>query len=324
MAKRFQPYRPRVFISYAARGTDAETAQALREALVGHKVRVPSWRDMEEIPPGSRAIREIQVGIAQCDFFLLLVSPRSVLESRWCPRELSRADRLQKIIVPLILETVEPENWPLELEGAQWIDVQRGLAKAMPQLLTLLGVTVAAGIAVLDPADRDDRRMRALAYAHTRFESMGAAYSWNVRQILSDFGKESMETERAIRIVEKVRKARIGTCIEASQALLRAWEAPGKIPDKRRTPQSARGQTSPQRRSRRSFAEPFARHHLALYVVGHESNRSFREHLDSRLLLGPRSYTTTPFPKSSEMERPTPWQCAVSRNFCGTALPASR
>ena len=135
MAKRFQPYRPRVFISYAARGTDAETAQALREALVGHKVRVPSWRDMEEIPPGSRAIREIQVGIAQCDFFLLLVSPRSVLESRWCPRELSRADRLQKIIVPLILETVEPENWPLELEGAQWIDVQRGLAKAMPQIV---------------------------------------------------------------------------------------------------------------------------------------------------------------------------------------------
>lgn len=243
MTKRSQPYRPRVFISYAARGTDAETAQALREALMRSKVRVPAWRDKEEIHLGRRAIQEIEVGIAECDFFLLLVSPRSVLESRWCPREWSRADELGKIIVPLILETLELAKWPLMLAGVQWIDVQRGLAKAMPQLLSLLGVTVAAGIAELDPADRDDRRMRALASAYARFEPMGAAHSWNVRQILSEFGKECMETERAIRIVEHVRNARIGTCSEAREALLQKWEAPGKTPDKRRTPQSARGAT---------------------------------------------------------------------------------
>jgi hypothetical protein len=42
------------------------------------------------------------------------------------------------------------------------------------------------------------------------------------------------------------------------------------------------------------LAEGVASHHLALYVVGHESNSSFREHLDPRLLPGVRGYTTTP------------------------------
>jgi hypothetical protein len=195
---------------------------------------VPAWRDKEEIHLGRRAIQAIEVGIAECDFFLLLVSPRSVLESRWCPREWSRADELGKIIVPLILETIELAKWPLVLAGVQWIDVQRGLAKAMPQLLTLLGVTVAKGIAELDPADRDDRRMRALAGAHCRFDSTGAP-PWNVRQILAELGKECMETERAIRVVEDVRNLRIGTCSEASKALLQEWEAPVRTPVKRRT-----------------------------------------------------------------------------------------
>ena len=43
--------------------------------------------------------------------------------------------------------------------------------------------------------------------------------------------------------------------------------------------------------------EGVASHHLALYVVGHESNRSFRELLDQRLLTGVRGYTSTSLPE---------------------------
>ena len=42
------------------------------------------------------------------------------------------------------------------------------------------------------------------------------------------------------------------------------------------------------------LAEGVADHHLALYVVGHDSNSSFRESLDPRLLSGLRGYTNTP------------------------------
>lgn len=42
------------------------------------------------------------------------------------------------------------------------------------------------------------------------------------------------------------------------------------------------------------LAEGVASRHLNLYVVGNESNSSFREHLDPRLLSGLRGYTTTP------------------------------
>jgi hypothetical protein len=51
----------------------------------------------------------------------------------------------------------------------------------------------------------------------------------------AELGKECMETERAIRVVEDVRNLRIGTCSEASKALLQEWEAPVRTPVKRRT-----------------------------------------------------------------------------------------
>jgi hypothetical protein len=162
-----QKYRPSVFISYASRGTDAEFALALRSALVEHKIVVPAWRDKEDLRPGARAIADIQAGIAGCDFFLLLVSPRSITQSRWCPREWGRADRLRKTIVPLILETVPWPDLPLELEGIQWIDAQQGLQEALPPLLRLLGVTDAPLALESDPLDRDSRRIRAFAQVST-------------------------------------------------------------------------------------------------------------------------------------------------------------
>ena len=230
MAKRSQPYRPKVFISYKASGTDAEVAQVLRETLVANKVAVPAWRDKEDLRPGSRAILEIQAAIADCDFFLLLVSPRSVLKSRWCRREWGRADYLNKVIVPLIVEEVAPRDLPLELEGLQWIDVQRGLDKGLPQLLRLLSVAAVETGERSDPLDRDDRRIRALAHVFYIFAGNPAVSLFNVRHMISDLGKECLETERARRVVELIHNPKIRDYRDAGDALMRLWEAPASKP----------------------------------------------------------------------------------------------
>jgi TIR domain len=156
------PYRPHVFISYYSRGVDAKVAKALRGALSKHRVRVDAWRDRENLTPGTKFILELQKAIATCDFFILLLSPRSV-GSEWCRKEWLRAIRLKKYLIVLFLEDVSAEQWPLELEGLQYIDTQRGLREALPSLFSTLGVEGDDDDPLDDPLDRDSARMEEFA-----------------------------------------------------------------------------------------------------------------------------------------------------------------
>lgn len=140
MGKR-QAYRPQVFISYYARGTDLEIATSLRIALQGSNVRIPAWRAQEDIPAGAPGIRAIEKAISESDYLLALMSPRSATQSKWCRRERGRADTLGKTIIPLIVEKIPSADYPLELEGEQRISFELGVEKGLPELLARLGVS---------------------------------------------------------------------------------------------------------------------------------------------------------------------------------------
>jgi hypothetical protein len=239
-----QPARPKVFISYYAHGTDLAVATALRAALVGNRVKVPAWRDKEALLSGSRAIHEVEKGIDHCDFFLLLVSRRSMKTSLWCPLEWRRAFRLRKPILPLILEDVDTAGWPLELEEHQWLDLRRGVGAALPELLQTLGVSGTEIEGVSDPLDRDEERMKALASVFFYFASNPVMPVGNV-QVLLEKLKVCMETSRAKEIVVAAADRQFSDCRAAGNWMLDAWNSPGLNRSATKPPSS-----SPRGRSR--------------------------------------------------------------------------
>jgi hypothetical protein len=95
--------RSDVFISY--RRKDVDFTKQLDEALkkTGREV----WVDWEDIPPGVEGFAdEIQQGVEGADAFIAVLSPE-YLESEYCTLELKEAVRLNKRIVPLVLEKIE-------------------------------------------------------------------------------------------------------------------------------------------------------------------------------------------------------------------------
>jgi TIR domain len=99
-----------VFISYATAPPDGQVAKTLRDALTKSGIKVPAWRDREKLVGGDSFTQKLGRAISDAETFLFLLSPQSVV-SRWCLRELSRADNLQKPIVPLASTTLPPRRY---------------------------------------------------------------------------------------------------------------------------------------------------------------------------------------------------------------------
>jgi hypothetical protein len=197
------PYRPLVFISYYSRGTDAKVATALRKALVVHRVRVDTWRDREDLEPGSTFAIEIQKAIVACDFFIIVLSRRSV-GSLWCRRERGRAEDLKKTIIILYADDVDAADWPLELQGIQYVDVRSGLKSGMSSLLATLGVAEAGAIVLDDPLDRDAARITEFAQFFFTFDSNRLLPAANAKLVVRRQGPVMLETPRAKDIIERV------------------------------------------------------------------------------------------------------------------------
>lgn len=125
-------YRPTAFISYRCTAPDAEIARVLRDALKKNEVFVPTWRDREDLEPGDDFVREIEDAIDAAEYFVFVLSPRSA-ESSWCRRELTRAVRQQKTILPALIE--DTPHLPLHLEGSHYCDLRRGVKVGLPNLL---------------------------------------------------------------------------------------------------------------------------------------------------------------------------------------------
>jgi hypothetical protein len=111
-----------VFVSY--RSIERSFAIRLTGALLTDGVSVWVDRLPEGIKPGDEWPKTIEQAIDTCHAFVAVVSPEYV-KSKVCCQEWRRASRLGKPIFPVLMrELTDQEDWPLELEGLQYVDFQ--------------------------------------------------------------------------------------------------------------------------------------------------------------------------------------------------------
>ena len=116
--------RPRVFISFA-RG-DQEAAQRLARDLKSAGIEV--WIDIERIRPGQRWRPAITEAIERCEYFIAILSSRSVTHRGYVQAELREAlDVLRQVpesqifLIPVRLDDVDIVN--RDLRELSWVDL---------------------------------------------------------------------------------------------------------------------------------------------------------------------------------------------------------
>ncbi len=107
-----------IFLSYAAE--DREIMEQVKRILLRQGLTV--WTNKTDIKSGKKFQDEINNGIEGSDNLVYLLSNESV-KSNYCQQELTYAASLNKRIIPLKLETVEPNLIPKELQGLQYINL---------------------------------------------------------------------------------------------------------------------------------------------------------------------------------------------------------
>ncbi|UBF26589.1 TIR domain-containing protein [Kovacikia minuta CCNUW1] len=96
------------FISYG-RADSKAFAKKLNDCLVAQGLEV--WFDFDDIPLGVDYQNQINAGIEWADNFLFIISPHSV-HSPYCAKEIDRALKLNKRIIPLMhVEQINRETW---------------------------------------------------------------------------------------------------------------------------------------------------------------------------------------------------------------------
>lgn len=108
---------PDVFISYS--GADADFARRLNNALQQQRKR--TWFDQENIASGADFHQEIRQGIEKSNYFLFVLSPRSV-QSPYCADEVEYAVKLNKRVVTILYRPVDVADLHPDLAKVQWID----------------------------------------------------------------------------------------------------------------------------------------------------------------------------------------------------------
>ncbi|MEO0432690.1 MAG: TIR domain-containing protein, partial [Cyanobacteria bacterium J06656_5] len=108
---------PDVFISYSR--ADSDFARKLNNALQRQRKR--TWFDQESIASGADFKQEIYKGIESSNFFLFVLSPRSV-KSPYCADEVEYATKLNKRMVTILHRPVEAKDLHPELAKVQWTD----------------------------------------------------------------------------------------------------------------------------------------------------------------------------------------------------------
>lgn len=128
---------PCVFISHSS--LDREVVE--REIITPLRVHgVDTWYSTDDIQTASEWERQIHKGLTACDWFLVALSPRAV-ESEWVRREVHWAVMRRKDkVVPVMLETCEPEDLHLGLLPIQYIDFRGGGGRALERLLAIWGL----------------------------------------------------------------------------------------------------------------------------------------------------------------------------------------
>jgi len=121
----------KVFISYAH--TDKTFVGNLASNLEKQGMKV--WWDFDSLKGGQDWQKEIERGIKQCDYFLVVLTPEAKL-SEWVGNEIEYALYTQKYIIPLRLKKCDI---PIGLIKKQYIDFESRTAEsAMKELLGIL------------------------------------------------------------------------------------------------------------------------------------------------------------------------------------------
>lgn len=148
-----------VFISYSSK--DSKIVEKLVAML--KEAGISYWKAPEMIPAGSNYAREIPRAIAQCQVFLLVISPYSQ-ESIWVEKEIDCAINDRKTIVPLKLtEDDLSDMFRFYLNNVQTISYaenpQQALRMTRERLNTLLSLQADQADPVAEkPADKPEKQ----------------------------------------------------------------------------------------------------------------------------------------------------------------------
>lgn len=189
-----------VFISHSSKDPDYGVAEALARSL--EQVGLNVWWDKDRLEGGDVFVAEIVEAIIRQRTFLFILS-QSSSRSKWCLRELARADELAKEIIPLKLEDVPAGEQPLELAGLQYVPISAGISNSRDDILKALGLGLRSRFqAPDDPFARDGRLLQAIAnqlnYAKTFIDTL------NLVLLLKSIGEAICETDRARNLLQKM------------------------------------------------------------------------------------------------------------------------
>lgn len=106
-----------IFLSY--RSLEAEFAIRLATDLKNLGVNL--WMDRLDIAPGDDWPKMLQKAVNNSLALIAIISP-DYISSKYCQRELGRADRLELPVFPVLLKTVPDSDWPIQVENHQYID----------------------------------------------------------------------------------------------------------------------------------------------------------------------------------------------------------
>lgn len=125
----------RIFISYSRSNSDFAHRLEVGLKECGFQV----WLDTDELQAGQFWREQIVEAIEICDFFVLLLSSRSIVSEN-VVRELSLAESSSKPILPVMLEEVEiPNKMKYQLAGLQFALVESAqIDQAIAALLSVL------------------------------------------------------------------------------------------------------------------------------------------------------------------------------------------
>jgi serine/threonine protein kinase len=124
----------RVFVSHSTR--DREFVE--RE-VIGHLERhgIRTWYSKVAIQTAAEWETSIRRGLESCDWFLVVLSPRSAT-SEWVKDELHWAiDKRPNRIIPVLIEDCEPRDFHIRMARIQYVDFRRPSPETREQLMRL-------------------------------------------------------------------------------------------------------------------------------------------------------------------------------------------
>jgi len=119
-----------VFLAFSEQ--DEEIKEKIRKILLREGLTI--WTNKTDIKAGKKFQEAIKKGIEGADNFIYLISSSS-LKSEYCQQELDLAFSYNKRIIPLLIESLEPDLIPSSLRGLQFIDFTADYTSSVSKIL---------------------------------------------------------------------------------------------------------------------------------------------------------------------------------------------